>query len=289
MVLIGTAGFSYADWQGRFYPPSLPARDRLGYYAQVFPAVEVDSTYYRLPQPGVMSALAAKAEGRLSFVVKVHQGMTHARNAAAADYAAYRQGLEPLRAAGVLGGVLAQFPFAFVNHQAHRDHLAELKARLGLDVPLIVEFRHRSWNAPEAFAWLRGLGLCFVNVDEPDLKGLLPPTNEATGPVGYVRFHGRNREKWFKKGAEPWERYDYLYRMAELEPWVPRIQELAARTERTYVIFNNHWQSQAVTNARQMAEMLGQPLPEPPALPAPKKNHEKKNKSRSGELFPDTQ
>jgi uncharacterized protein YecE (DUF72 family) len=287
MVLIGTAGFSYADWQGRFYPPALPARDRLGFYARTFQVVEVDSTYYRLPQPGTMAAMTAKAGNRLTFVVKTHQSMTHARNATEADYAAFRQGIEPMASAGVLGGVLAQFPFAFVNHQAHRDYLIELKARLGLSVPLITEFRHRTWNVPEAYAWLRKLELCFVNVDEPDLKGLLPPTNEATGPVGYVRFHGRNREKWFKRGAEPWERYDYLYKISELEPWVPRIQYLASHAQHTFVIFNNHWQSQAVTNARQMAELLGQPLPEPEVPQAPGKRRISGPGPMSGELFPE--
>jgi uncharacterized protein YecE (DUF72 family) len=260
MILIGTSGFSYADWKPGFYPPTISDRDMLAFYSRYFPACEINFTYYRLPTAETMAAMAKKAGGRVIFVVKAHQSMTHGRDAGPADYAAFSRGLAPLQDAGVLGGILAQFPFSFGNTLDHRAYLADLKTRLHVPAPLIVEFRHRSWNQPEAFAFLRELELSYVNVDEPDLKGLLPATAEATGPVGYVRFHGRNREKWFARDAEPWERYDYLYRGEELQEWVPRIHQVAGRTRVTFVFFNNHWKAQAVANARQMAGLLGIPL-----------------------------
>jgi uncharacterized protein YecE (DUF72 family) len=102
----------------------------------------------------------------------------------------------------------------------------------------------------------------FVNVDEPALKGLLPATEVVTGTTGYVRFHGRNHATWFKKDAQPWERYNYLYSESELGEWVSRIRNIGAAARTTYVFFNNHWQSQAVTNACQIAKSLAINLPD---------------------------
>lgn len=269
MLYLGTSGFSYADWKGHFYPATLTARDMLAFYARTFSTCEINSTYYRLPTAANIAAMVKKSSGRVHFVVKTHQSMTHQRTAGITDFHAFTEALRPLQEAGVLGGVLAQFPYSFPNQLSNRGYLADLKARLPNDVDLVVEFRHRSWDKPEVLTLLREMGVGLVNVDEPNLKGLLPPTSHVSSRVGYIRFHGRNQEKWFKQGAEPWERYDYLYSEAELQEWVPRILDVSGRAEKTFVFFNNHWQSQAVTNARQMAELLGQPLPAIPDQQSP--------------------
>ena len=269
MLLIGTSGFSYADWKDRFYPPAISDRDMLAFYSQYFPACEINFSYYRIPDPAHTAAMVRKSGRRVTFVVKAHQTMTHTRDAGPAEYGAFNLGVKPMLEAGVLGGILAQFPYSFSNNLNHRTYLADLKARLGQDTSLIVEFRHHTWNRPDVFELLHKLSLSYVNVDEPALKELLPATSRVTGPVGYVRFHGRNRATWFKKNIESWERYNYLYSEDELREWVPRIRQVAGEAQTTFVFFNNHWQSQAVTNARQMAELLECRLPETCATDLP--------------------
>lgn len=264
-VFIGTSGFSYADWKGPFYPAALRPGDMLAYYSRFFSACELNASYYRIPTPASVAAMIRKSEGKVRFVVKTHGAMTHQRSASEADYRQFREALQPLQNAGLLGAVLAQFPYSFPNSLDHRGYVADLRARLPEGAEMVAEFRHQSWNHPEVVRWLSGLRIGIVNVDEPALRGLLPPTSHVTSAVGYVRFHGRNREKWFKKDAQPWERYDYSYAEDELREWVPRIQTIARQAEQTYVFFNNHWQSQAVANARQLSALLGGAGPDPSA------------------------
>lgn len=257
LVFVGTSGFSYSDWKGPFYPATLRSGDMLAYYSRHFTACELNASYYRIPTAATTAALIRKSEGRVRFVVKAHGAMTHQRTASQSDYRQFRESLRPLQDAGLLGAVLAQFPYSFPNTLDHRGYVADLRARLPEGVEMVAEFRHQSWDRSEVVGWLSDLRIGIVNVDEPDLRGLLPPTSHVTSPVGYVRFHGRNREKWFAKRAQPWERYDYLYSEGELREWVPRIRTIARQADRTYVFFNNHWQSQAVANARQLTALLG--------------------------------
>jgi uncharacterized protein YecE (DUF72 family) len=253
---IGTSGFSYEDWKGHFYPKTLAKKEMLSFYSQHFPVCEINSTYYRIPIPRNMEAMVAKTQGKMDFVIKVHQSMTHLRNATDSEYRAFKAALQPFRDSGVLGALLVQFPYSFPNNLDNRGYLADIKEKLGKADPVVVEFRHRSWAHPEVLEFLKKCELGVVNVDEPDMHGLVPANDAVTGTVGYVRFHGRNRENWYKTGAQPWERYDYLYSLEELQEWVPRINKMNKQADTTYVFFNNHWQSQAVTNAQQMAELL---------------------------------
>jgi uncharacterized protein YecE (DUF72 family) len=256
VILLGTSGFSYDDWCGPFYPRNLSKNQWLSFYANHFNTCEINMTYYRIPSLYQMQSMVDKSQGKLKFVLKLFQGMTHQRNAGPEDYKNWRVSLEPMQRHGMLGAVLIQFPFSFSNSLDHRAYLLDLQKNLALDGPLAIEFRHRSWFKPATFDFLREHDLSYVNVDEPEIPGLLPLSDEVTGPIGYVRFHGRNREKWFSKNAESWERYDYLYSESELESWVSRIRRIEQKTPATFVFFNNHWQSQAVTNAQQLQHLL---------------------------------
>jgi uncharacterized protein YecE (DUF72 family) len=122
-------------------------------------------------------------------------------------------------------------------------------------IPTVVEFRQREWIVPQVGNLLRELGLGYCCVDEPRLPGLVPPIARATSDIGYVRFHGRNRAKWWEHD-EAWERYDYAYSRDELEPWADKIRSLAEQTRETFVLANNHWQGQAVDTARQLRMLL---------------------------------
>jgi uncharacterized protein YecE (DUF72 family) len=254
MIKVGTCGFSYPEWRGLFYPERLPPSRMLDFYASRFPAVEINSTYYRIPTPRAMEALALRAEGRLDFSVKAHQDMTHAREKVADALPRFREAVAPLRAARALACILLQFPFSFQAAPGSVDFLRRLAGDLAPD-RLVVEFRHRSWITDDTFALLTRLGLAYCCVDEPRLPNLPPPIVRATAPPAYIRFHGRNRDTWWRH-AEAWQRYDYLYGEAELREWVPRIRALEPAVETCYAFFNNHARGQAVTNAAMLTALL---------------------------------
>ncbi len=151
MIKVGTSGFSYPEWRGPFYPDGLPQQRMLEFYAGHFPAVEINSTYYHIPPPRNMAAMAKRAEGRLEFAVKAHQDMTHSREKVDDALPAFREAIQPLREAGALGCILLQFPFSFKATGENADFLRRIAGELTPD-PLVVEFRHRSWTTEETFA-----------------------------------------------------------------------------------------------------------------------------------------
>jgi uncharacterized protein YecE (DUF72 family) len=255
-ILVGTSGYSFADWIGRFYPPGLPRSEMLSYYTQHFPVVEVNSTYYRVPPPQVTAQMERKTPPGFRFVVKAPQAITHERRLDPDTLAAFRDCLEPLCDAGKLDGILLQFPWSFRDDPRSWRLLSGARAELP-GHPLYVEFRHQSWARPETFERLRDSSLGYCVVDEPDLKGLMPPVVELTSPAGYVRFHGRNRANWWgPRGSRSGDRYDYLYSGSELGEWAVKIRDLARRAERVYVFFNNCHAGQAAQNAKLMQELL---------------------------------
>ncbi len=262
MIRIGTSGFSYKDWEGPFYPPGLPARDRLTYYAREFDTVEVDASYYAIPKASTLAAMASRTPVGFRFCLKAFRGMTHERVDNAALFGQFIAALTPWIEQDRLGCVLAQFPASFRNTPGNRDYLRLLRERMGT-IPTVVEFRHRDWITRATGDLLRSLGLGFCCVDQPRLAGLVPPVAAATSTIGYVRFHGRNAAKWWRHD-HAWERYDYAYPPEELAPWIPRIRRLAAATETTFVYANNHWAGQAIDTARQLRRLLGLDAPPPP-------------------------
>ncbi|MEE9292176.1 MAG: DUF72 domain-containing protein, partial [Acidobacteriota bacterium] len=103
---------------------------------------------------------------------------------------------------------------------------------------------------------LRRWGVGFCNIDQPSLGATLPPTSHATSSIAYVRLHGRNARNWFRRSAQPFERYDYLYSMEELDPWIRRIEELAGAVEQVVVIANNHYRGKGPANGLMMKSAL---------------------------------
>ena len=254
MIRVGTSGFSYPDWVGPFYPPGTRPPAMLPWYAKCFDALEINFTYYRLPAPGQLEAMSVRCADRVTFAVKAWQGMTHTGEASAADIAGFVAALAPLAERGVLGAVLLQFPGSFRPTETANGRLVRLASRLH-PFPVVAEFRHRSWIREETFRLLSTEGIGFCCVDEPELPGLILPAATATSDTAYVRFHGRNADKWFQH-EQAHERYDYLYRLEELAAWVPRLRKLDAAVSRTLVFMNNHYEAKAVTNARQLQELL---------------------------------
>src|SRR5881409_3011854 len=235
-ILIGTSGFSYRDWVGPFYPPGTWSRDFLPFYAQHFDTVELNTTYYGIPDPRVIAQMEKRTPPSFRFLVKLNQAMTHEGSQDPELYRQFRDVLEPLKQAGKYDGLLAQFPWSFQRTPDHRRHLATMRGLLR-DEPLFVEFRHRSWLTPELEPSLREYRIGFCAVDEPQLQDMMPPVTMVTTEDAYVRFHGRNGQNWW--AGERGARYDYDYKAGELEEWLKRISELAEQARRTYLFFNN--------------------------------------------------
>ncbi len=257
---IGTCGFSYRDWIGSFYPQGIQSLDMLPYYAERFETVEIDSTYYAIPQPRLFESMDRRTPPNFRFTVKVPGSITHlpAEASPLADEArAFRECLEPIRVSAKLGAALAQFPNSFRPGADAYRRLEQLKD-FWPDINLIAEFRHRAWQDDKTLAELRLLSIGWCNVDEPRFASLMRPGSEVTSPIGYVRFHGRNYGKWWKQERASHERYDYLYSPAELTEWLPRIAAVNEQAEEAYVFFNNHHLGKAAANARQLAEMLAE-------------------------------
>jgi uncharacterized protein YecE (DUF72 family) len=166
----------------------------------------------------------------------------------------YREALTPLIEERKLGAVLAQFPSSFKPSEENREYLSVFRDRMG-DLPVAVEFRNAGWITDETMDLLRKNNLGYCCVDEPRLRGLVPPIAVATAPIAYVRFHGRNAKKWWHHD-EAYERYSYEYKPEELEEWVPKIEKLDSAANTTFVFTNNHYRGAAVRTAEQLKGLL---------------------------------
>ncbi len=251
-IRIGPAGWSYKDWNGIVYPTAPGSKfDPLSYLAEFFDTIEINSSFYGPPTSSTTRGWLNRVihNPNFMFTAKLHQVFTHSRGkATAADEKAFREGIEPLHEAGKLGGLLLQFPWSFKNTDDDRLYLTHLLDRFK-DYPLIVEVRHSSWNTPQVLESFeeRGVGVC--NIDQPLFSKSIKPAALSTSPIGYVRLHGRNYQNWFREQAPRDDRYNYLYTVDELDPWIERIKRIAEQTRETYVITNNHFRGKAVVNA----------------------------------------
>lgn len=252
-VKVGTSGYSFDDWKGPFYPAKLNKSRMLDYYAQFFNTVEINATYYRIPPARTFESMIERTGEKFEFFVKAHESATHKREQFPSETPVYLEAIKPLVESGRLRGILLQFPWSFPRTEEHIDHIKACAE--GFDsLPLFVEFRHSSWIQQNTFDLLKSLGIGYVSVDEPRLEKMVPPLAVATTDTGYVRFHGRNAEKWYSGSGS--ERYDYLYSEDQLREWIKKIDTLREHTAIVYVFFNNCHQGQAVTNAQQLLEML---------------------------------
>ena len=258
MIRVGPAGWSYKDWEGIVYPPHGSKFDHLAYLAEYFDTIEVNSSFYRTP-PVTHSKSWVKRVAfneRFLFTAKLAKDFTHAKSFPDEDgVTRFRQFLEPLQNDHKLGAVLAQFPWSFKDSPESRERLLKIFDALR-GVPLVVEVRHGRFQSRDFVTFLDDHDVGFANIDQPVFGESVRPSGVVTGKVSYVRFHGRNYEKWFAH-EESWERYDYLYPERELEPWVPRIEAMQQSTD-VYVITNNHFRGQAIKNAGDLKRMLGQ-------------------------------
>jgi uncharacterized protein YecE (DUF72 family) len=266
-IRVGVAGWSYADWEGIVYPATRPPRfDPLTYLVRYFDTIEVNSTFYRPATSRMTGSWARRSRENpdFQFTVKLYKAFTHERSPSPTDEKAVKEGLVPLVEAGKLGAMLLQFPWSFKNDRDSRDYLENLLERFK-EYPLVAEVRHASWDRPEFYEYLSDKRVGFCNIDQPRIGRSIGPSQKATGPVGYVRLHGRNYRDWFREDAGRDARYDYLYPEDELDPWLDKISRVAEDSAETYVITNNHFRGKAAVNALQIKAKLGAGKVEAPA------------------------
>jgi uncharacterized protein YecE (DUF72 family) len=272
-----------------FYPPAgrRPRGrrfDELAYYAERFDTVEVNSTFYRLPDRDVVAGWAARTPAPFDFSLKLFQKFTHPRMAAAgagfkpgeavseddtipkivqADVDEFRVAIDPIAAAGKLGALLAQFPPSFKHTPRSREYLAWMLAAFR-DYPLAVELRHRSWSdvLGHTLELLNEHEAAWVQIDEPKFRfsirqNLLPNVKGFY----YMRLHGRNAAKWWRHEASE-DRYDYLYAAEELKPFAETATAVRALVRKAYLYFNNHFAAKSVANAVVLRDQLDQSVPD---------------------------
>lgn len=267
---VGTAGWSYKDWEGKVYPERKGTNfHALTYLSPCIDIVEINSTFYRPPTNRVALSWTKKVADHPDFLftVKLHQMFTHLRkDFTQKDVDEFRFGIEPLQLMGRLASLLLQFPWSFSRKTENQDYLARL-FQLFSDYPLALEIRHGTWNDDQFFKFLTDHHVCFCNIDQPVIGNSIPPTAiSTTSEFSYVRLHGRNYKDWFRKAAGRDDRYNYMYGQDELSDWISRIRELGKKSEKVFVITNNHYQGQALANALQIknkltGEKLDIPLP----------------------------
>jgi uncharacterized protein YecE (DUF72 family) len=298
-IRIGTCSFADDALVKAWYPKQVrTGEQRLRYYAEHFDTVEIDSTFYRMQPPETVAKWAERVPDKFVFHVKAFGALTRhpvklealpesvqkeaeandrgrveylPRDLRAEVFAAFREMLEPMHAAGKLAGILMQMPPFFVFRARSFEYLEWAKEQLDGHA-LLVEFRHRSWlddeHRAETLSFLEQHGLTNVIVDAPrsEAKNLIPTVVALTSPIAYVRMHGRNAKTWNVRGGSAADRFDYLYEEDELREWVDPLSELAEKSEEAYVVFNTNARSpsprgegeiaQGAENAYRLAKVL---------------------------------
>ncbi len=280
-IRIGTAGWSYKDWNGVFYPPEVQGKKihPLEYLAHFFDVVEINTSFYGHIRPELAKLWVKKValNPDFMFTAKLHQSFTHSplavmepTSAASIrptdeDEAKAREGLDALAGEGKLGALLIQFPVSFKNTSLNREYLERL-LRQFIGYPRVVEVRHDSWDNEETLASFAREDVAFCNIDQPVIGKSIAPTEHVTSKLGYVRLHGRNYKEWFNSDDRN-DRYNYLYTSDELGGWKNKIESIAEKAQTTYVITNNHYEARAGANALELKSMLsGKRVKAPPEL-----------------------
>jgi uncharacterized protein YecE (DUF72 family) len=250
-VLVGSCGWAYEEWEGLFYPRG--SKNKLELYTHFFETVEVDSTFYRMPGPSMVSSWISNSPAGFVFSLKLPSTITHEkrlglRGRVDGELSAFIESVAPLRESGRMGVILVQLPSMFRRSRGSIQGLEGFLARLPSDYRWAVEFRSRGWWVPETWEMLSRYSVGFVCVDAPGLPDNLVTTTD----FAYVRIHGRAEKPW----------YNYLYSEEELRPWASKIMDAEASVKQVYLYLNNHHMTYAVVNSLQLLRLLGRARPE---------------------------
>lgn len=282
-IYIGTSGWSYpkgeGTWTGYFYPKG--KINELEYYSQFFNTVEINSSFYRPPNPGYVYNWVRRVPDDFLFTVKLWQKFTHPKMYKEAigkeaiisleDVDTFKRSIDPLAKYNKLGALLAQFPPSFKNDSFAQQILTAVSKAFS-EYRLAVELRHISWSDdPDTATLLRDNSVAWVQIDEPKFTSSIAQELPITSDMAYFRFHGRNAESWWTGNSET--RYKYLYSSEEIEELVDRVKIAAYQTKLLFTFFNNHWRGYAPRNAVHIKESLKLPIKGLP-IQAPLKDEE---------------
>jgi uncharacterized protein YecE (DUF72 family) len=234
--------------------------------------VEINSSFYRPPNPGYVYNWARRVPKGFLFTVKLWQKFTHPKMykeatgeeavISQADVDEFNRSLEPLAKYGKLGALLAQFPPSFKNEDYGRQILGAVMKTFG-QYRLAVELRHRSWSDDENTAGLlRENNVAWVQIDEPKFSTSVAQEVPLTADMAYFRFHGRNARDWWTGDSET--RYRYLYSPEEINELADRVKTAGEKGVMLFAFFNNHWQGYAPRNAVDLKKAIQLPFQEIP-------------------------
>ena len=280
-IYVGTAGWSYKDWEGIVYPAQIKkSLHPVEYMAQYFDMLEINTSFYGHIKPEWGKLWCRKASGvnpGFMFTAKLNRAFTHSPIAVVESTSANtihvgpnderlaKAGLDSIAEEDRLGALLVQFPISFKNTNQNRDYLDVLLDKFR-QYPLVVEVRHNSWTNQGTLRYFAQKGVAFCNIDQPLLGKAVTPSEVVTSPVGYVRLHGRNYEQWFDSDSGS-DRYNYLYNHEELQAWKQRVDAISGKAQKIFVVTNNHFEGKAAVNALQLKSMLaGRLVRVPPTL-----------------------
>lgn len=276
-LLIGTSAWSDHD---PFYPQGLKPAEQLPFYAKHFPIVEVNTTYYRVPQRRMVENWVNRTPPGFIFDVKPPRELTSTPEEPGgetpvpdADIAsAFAEAIWPLQEAGKLGAITFQFPPSYRNTEEHRDYI-RLLPELMPDVRMAVEFRRRDWldeeHVDQTLELLKETGLSYTMADEPQMgSGSVPPVYAVTNPkLAIIRFHGRNYQTWYKFTGSSRDRFNWEYKTEELEEWHQKIDSAMEAAESVHIFFNTNYADQGPRNAYRLMDMFEIPHPPLPTDP----------------------
>lgn len=253
-ALVGTSGFSFPDWKAAVYPARLSRSEWLSWYAERLRFVELNVTFYRMPDSRFFDRLLERVPAGFRFAVKAHRSLTHDTTA---DWGkaieSFRSAIEPVITAGRLEATLFQFPYRFHYTGENRRYLAAL-CEAASDLAPAVEFRHAEWFRDSVYAGLRRREATLVWPDLPALRNLPHLRPVATTAGGYLRLHGRNTQTWWSGTNE--SRYHYRYSDDELREVYERIAPVLPALDSLVVAFNNHFEGNAFYNALEFDALL---------------------------------
>ena len=246
--MIGTSGWQYKDWRGKFYPQDIPLKSWFDYYARQFDSVEVNSTFYHMPKTTAIENWRDSSPDKFRFVIKLNRYLTHTKrlkpDEAFDDWLGdFVRLIAPL--GSKLAAVIAQLPPGLKADMERLEHFFEsvrqLESDHGMKFPLAMEYRHASWFTEDVYRLMRRYGCANVINSSPDRW---PSSRAVTADFAYLRFHGSRKL------------YGSSYNDDELRKWADFIRRDCAGCRQVMCFFNNDQHAYAPENARRLARLL---------------------------------
>lgn len=250
-LYIGTMGWTYKDWVGTFYPHDTDQKDFLGCYSQIFSGLEIDSTFYFIPKPAVVSSWYAKTPPDFRFTAKVPREITHEKVLLDCEERIETFVVTMALLGPKLGCLLVQLPPSFRYNKGTYDRVGRFLDLLPTsDFRFAVEFRHRSWVQSEVFDLLRSHQVAWTIQDHP---WFMPVHPELTADFTYIRWLGDNDDSRITSVREV-----VVDRAQDIIKWSERLKrDILPRVDTFFGFFNNHYAGHAPTNCNQMKRLLG--------------------------------